>query len=77
MDGSQKFGFGVMIEMQDRAGGRAQASFSWAGITNTYFWVDPVNDLAALLFMQLAPFASNASVELLQQFETAVYAEFV
>jgi CubicO group peptidase (beta-lactamase class C family) len=77
MDGSQKFGFGVMIETRHRPGMRAIGSWSWGGISNTFFWVDPANGLAAVLLMQLAPFANRAAFELLQQFEAAVYAEFV
>jgi CubicO group peptidase (beta-lactamase class C family) len=73
MDGSQKFGFGVMIETADRPAGRAAGSYSWAGITNTYFWVDPVNDLAAVLMLQIAPFAAATCIEVLQEFETAIY----
>jgi CubicO group peptidase (beta-lactamase class C family) len=76
MDGSQKFGFGVMIETRDRPGGRAAGSWSWAGIANTYFWVDPVAGLAVVLLLQTAPFANRASVGLLQEFEAAVYADF-
>jgi CubicO group peptidase (beta-lactamase class C family) len=76
MDGSQKFGFGVMIETAGKRGGRAIGSFSWAGIVNTYFWVDPARDLAAVLMLQLAPFASRASVELLGEFEAAVYSDW-
>jgi CubicO group peptidase (beta-lactamase class C family) len=77
MDGSQKFGFGVMIETGNRPGMRAAGSWSWGGIFNTYFWVDPASDLAAVLLMQLAPFANRASVELLQQFEAVVYRDLV
>jgi CubicO group peptidase (beta-lactamase class C family) len=76
MDGTQKFGFGVMIETERHVGKRSIGSFGWGGIVNTYFWVDPVRDLAGVLLLQLAPFASRASVELLDQFETAVYADF-
>jgi CubicO group peptidase (beta-lactamase class C family) len=76
MDGSQKFGFGVMVETQSRPGMRAKCSWSWAGVMNTYFWVDPGRDLAAVLLLQLAPFANRASVELLRQFEAAVYLEY-
>jgi len=76
MDGTQKFGFGVMIETVDRPGGRAKGSYSWAGIVNTYFWVDPARELAAVLMLQLTPFASRASVDLLQRFESAVYEDF-
>jgi CubicO group peptidase (beta-lactamase class C family) len=64
-----------MIETRNRPGARAAGSYSWAGITNTYFWADPANDLAAVLLLQLAPFAGRASVELLQQFEAAVYSD--
>jgi CubicO group peptidase (beta-lactamase class C family) len=77
MDGSQKFGFGVMIETGNRPGMRSAGSWSWGGIFNTYFWVDPASDLAAVLLMQLAPFANRASVELLQQFEAVVYRDLV
>ena len=41
MDGTQKFGLGVMLETRDQPTGRAAGSYSWAGIFNTYFWVDP------------------------------------
>ena len=73
MDGSQKFGLGVMIETEQRPGRRSIGAFSWAGIVNTFFWVDPARDLAAVLFLQLAPFASRASIDMLQRFEAAVY----
>jgi CubicO group peptidase (beta-lactamase class C family) len=73
MDGSQRFGFGVLIETRDRATGRAAGTFSWGGIFNTYFWVDPRADLAAVLLMQTSPFADPESVALLESFEHAVY----
>jgi CubicO group peptidase (beta-lactamase class C family) len=73
MDGSQKFGFGIMIETRQQPGCRAPGSYSWGGIFNTYFWVDPTNDLAALLMLQTSPFANRASIELLHEFELAVY----
>jgi CubicO group peptidase (beta-lactamase class C family) len=75
MDGSQKFGFGVMIETRQRPGMRAPGAFGWGGIFNTWFWVDPAHDLAAVLLMQMAPFANKASIALLQSFEQAVYAD--
>jgi CubicO group peptidase (beta-lactamase class C family) len=73
MDGSQRFGFGVLIETSDRAAGRAAGTFSWGGIFNTYFWVDPRADLAAVLLMQTSPFADPESVALLESFERAAY----
>jgi methyl acetate hydrolase len=74
MDGTQKFGFGVMIESHDRPGGRLAGSYGWGGIYNTWFWVDPVAGIAACLMMQMAPFSAPACVSLLERFERAVYA---
>lgn len=73
MDGTQKYGLGVMVETHGRPGCRSAGSFGWAGILNTYFWVDPRADVAAVLLMQLKPFADPGCVEALGRFETAVY----
>lgn len=76
MDGSQRFGFGVMIETRQHPGKREIGAYGWGGIVNTFFWVDPARDLAAVLMLQLAPFASRPAVEALDRFETAVYTDF-
>ena len=73
MDGTQRFGFGFMIETRDRQGGRRVGSYSWGGILNTYFWVDPRAGIAAVILMQVSPFADPACVELYRKFESAVY----
>ena len=73
MDGSQTFGFGVLIETRARPGGRAAGSYGWGGIFNTYFWVDPAAELAAVLFMQAAPFCAPACLEACDRFERALY----
>ncbi|WP_028916592.1 serine hydrolase domain-containing protein [Pseudoxanthomonas sp. J35] len=44
--------------------------FFWDGAANTLFWVDPVNDLAAVLFAQWLPFGK---VPLHKAFRDAVY----
>ena len=73
MDGSQKFGFGVMIETRDQPTGRAAGSYSWGGIYNTYFWVDPSADLAGVLLAQTTPFADAAVYGAYERFEKAAY----
>lgn len=73
MDGSQQFGFGFMIETRDRASGRSAGTLSWAGIANTYFWLDPRAGIAAVLLMQTTPFSDPVCIELLGRFERAVY----
>ena len=44
--------------------------FFWDGAASTLFWVDPVNDVAAVLFVQLMPFDG---IRLHKSFRDAVY----
>jgi methyl acetate hydrolase len=74
LDGTQKFGFGVMVETRAQASGRPAGSYGWAGIYNTYFWVDPDAGFAAVLLMQTSPFSDPLSIEFYRRFESAVYA---
>jgi CubicO group peptidase (beta-lactamase class C family) len=69
-----KFGFGFAINTQPVAGGRASGSMAWAGIYNTFFWIDPAGKTTAVLMMQLLPFMDEAAKGLLEGFELAVYA---
>lgn len=73
MDGTQKFGFGVMIETHARQSGRAAGSYAWAGIFNTFFWVDPAAGIAAVVCMQLSPFCTPASLAVCDAFEAELY----
>lgn len=73
LDGTQKFGFNLMIETQAKPGGRAAGSWGWAGIFNTFFWGDPLAGIGAVLLMQMSPFCEPACLRLLDEFETAVY----
>ena len=47
--------------------------FFWDGAMSTLFWVDPVNDLTAVLFTQLLPYDK---VKLHNSFRDAVYGEY-
>jgi CubicO group peptidase (beta-lactamase class C family) len=69
-----KWGLGFMINPEAGPNGRGAGSLAWAGICNTYFWIDPANDIAAVLLMQLLPFADPAALAVLGAFERAVYA---
>jgi methyl acetate hydrolase len=74
MDGTQHFGLGVLIETRDRATGRHAGSYGWAGIFNTYYWVDPVAQLAAVVFMQMSPFAAPDCLAACEVFERELFA---
>ena len=41
-DGRDKWGLGFLITADQVPGKRSPGSLSWAGINNTYFWIDPV-----------------------------------
>jgi len=47
--------------------------FFWDGAASTLFWVDPVNDLTAVLFVQLMPFDK---VKLHKNFRDAIYGKY-
>ena len=36
--------------------GRSAGSLAWAGLANTYFWIDPARNVAGVILMQLLPF---------------------
>jgi CubicO group peptidase (beta-lactamase class C family) len=55
-------------------GGRSAGSLAWAGLGNTYYWIDPKRDLAGVIVTQILPFADAKVVELLHAFERAVHA---
>jgi methyl acetate hydrolase len=69
-----KWGLGFMINPETGPDGRGAGSLAWAGICNTYYWIDPANDVAAVLLMQLLPFADPGALAVLSAFERAVYA---
>lgn len=74
MNGTQKFGLGMALETCEQPSGRPAGSGSWAGIYNTYFWIDFENSFAAAIFMQVQPFADIHCVEACRRFEQVLYA---
>ena len=68
-----KFGYGFMIITEEgkQEGKRAPGSLSWGGAFQTTFWIDPSNDLIAILLTQVIP--SPFRDELYDSFERAVY----
>jgi CubicO group peptidase (beta-lactamase class C family) len=70
----KKWGLGFMISTEPVPGGRSGGSLAWAGLGNTYFWIDPAKGIAGVILMQLLPFADPKALALFDQFEKAVYA---
>jgi len=69
-----KFGLGFLINPDPLPGARAAGSLFWAGLFNTYFWLDPRSQLCGVLLSQVLPFFDAKVVALLEPFERAVYA---
>jgi methyl acetate hydrolase len=67
------WGLGFLINPETGPNGRAAGSLTWAGIANTYYWIDPTNDVAGLVMMQFLPFGDPAALNLYNAVERAVY----
>jgi methyl acetate hydrolase len=70
---TEKWGLGFLINTTPYSGGRSAGSLAWAGISNTFFWIDPKQRKCAVLMMQYLPFVDKEAIGLLNGFEQAVY----
>ena len=68
-----KWGFGHMITTQPVPEGRSAGSLTWAGIYNTYYWIDPKKRIAAVFMTQVLPFADQRVLRVYRQFERGIY----
>jgi CubicO group peptidase (beta-lactamase class C family) len=71
-----KWGLGYMINTKPGPNGRSADSVTWAGIFNTYYWVDPRKRIAGVFLTQILPFADDKAVSLYGAFERGVYGVF-
>jgi methyl acetate hydrolase len=69
----KKWSLGFMINSEDAPTGRSAGSLAWAGLGNTYFWIDPRRRVAGVILMQLLPFADPQALEAFGQFEGGLY----
>jgi CubicO group peptidase (beta-lactamase class C family) len=70
----KKWGLSFLINTEDVPGGRRAGSLAWAGLRNTYFWLDPRARIAGVLMTQMLPFADAKVLDLLDGFERGIYA---
>ena len=54
--------------------GRSADSMAWAGLFNTYYWIDPAKQVAGVIMTQILPFFDSKVVDLFGKFEKAIYA---
>jgi len=46
---------------------------SWAGINNTFFWIDPQAEIGVIVLMQMLPFYDEAALGVLRGVGALVY----
>ena len=70
----KKWGLSFLINTAKTPEGRSAGSLAWAGLANTYFWIDPARNVAGVILMQLLPFFDAKALEAFAGFERGVYA---
>jgi CubicO group peptidase (beta-lactamase class C family) len=70
----KKWGLGYMINTLEAPTGRSAGSLAWAGLANTYYWLDPTRRLTGVILTQILPFADPAALGVFERFEKAIYA---
>lgn len=70
----QSWGLGLHLMLEDIPGMRRAGTGDWAGIFNSYYWIDRASGITAAIFTQLLPFFDQRMIELLMGFEQEVYA---
>lgn len=68
------FGLGGAVLVDSAPGSGAPGIYRWAGAYNTYFWIDPTNELVAMIWTQVWPFRP---FPLEAQFQRLVYDAFI
>ncbi len=68
-----KWGLSFLINPGAMPSGRSPGSLSWAGLANSYYWIDPVRGVAGVYATQVLPFFDQQAVQAFEDFETAVY----
>ncbi len=67
-----KWGLSFQINEQATDTGMPSGSLFWAGMANTYFWIDPATGIAGVYMTQLLPI-DKRTVAPFYEFQTSVY----
>jgi methyl acetate hydrolase len=67
--------WGLTFQINELPGftGRPAGTLMWAGLANSYYWIDRHNGIAGAYMSQILPFADPGSLGLFFEMETAVY----
>jgi CubicO group peptidase (beta-lactamase class C family) len=67
-----RWGLGHMINADPVPDGRRAGSLTWAGLYNTYYWIDPTTRVAGVIMMQILPFADRQALRVYREFERGI-----
>jgi methyl acetate hydrolase len=68
------WGLGFMINPEVGPNGRSPGSLAWAGIFNSYYWIDPAKGLGGVFMSQLSPFGDPGALAAFGALERMAYA---
>jgi CubicO group peptidase (beta-lactamase class C family) len=69
----KQWGLSFMVNNAPAPTGRSAGSLAWAGLANTYYWIDQAKGIGGVYATQILPFADIKSLPLFHAFEKAVY----
>jgi CubicO group peptidase (beta-lactamase class C family) len=70
---AKTWGLSFMINTERAPTGRSPGSLAWAGLANSYYWIDPTAGIGGVYATQVLPFADKKALPLYLAFEKTVY----
>ncbi len=70
---SKAWSCAFQINLKPAPTGRPAGGLMWAGLANSYYWIDLHTGVGGVFMTQIFPFADNESLPLFESVETAVY----
>ena len=65
----KSWGLTFMINEEQAPTGRPAGGLAWAGLYNTFFWIDPTNQVGGVFMSQLLPFVDTRTIQAFYDFE--------
>ena len=69
----KSWGLSFMINDEVAPTGRSAGSLGWAGLANSFFWIDPAKGIGGAYLTQVLPFIDEKAFPLYIAFESAAY----
>ncbi len=69
----KQWGLSFMINNAETPTGRSTGSLAWAGLANTYYWIDQKKGVGGVYATQILPFSDKKALPLFYAFEKTAY----